>query len=148
MHKTAAGLRVLVVDDDPMMMELLTTRLDLAGYESHSARNGREALARLRDLRPAGMVLDINMPEMDGFAVLARLRELRQTPALPVMVLTARNDTADVQRAISLGARDYLAKPFNDQRFLLRIARLVRQTPSPRVGEAAPASGQDDSLFI
>ena len=64
-------MRVLVVDDDPMMMELLTTRLDLAGYESHSARNGREALARLRDLRPAGMVLDINMPEMDGFAVLA-----------------------------------------------------------------------------
>jgi two-component system OmpR family response regulator len=126
MASAPRSARILVVDDDPMMLELLTTRLDLAGYEAHGARDGRQGLARLRDLRPAAMVLDINMPEMSGFDVLQRLRETGQISALPVMVLTARHETSDVQTAIELGARDYLSKPFNDQQFLLRIKRLLR----------------------
>lgn len=128
---SARAARILVVDDDPMMLDLLTTRLDLAGYEAHGARDGHQALHRLRDLRPAAMVLDINMPGMNGFEVLKRLRETGQLAGLPVMVLTARHETADVQQAIKLGARDFLAKPFNDQQFLLRISRLLRAAPKP-----------------
>jgi DNA-binding response OmpR family regulator len=143
-HSPPRAARILVVDDDPLMLELLTTRLDLAGHEAHGARDGRQALARLRDLRPAAMVLDINMPEMSGFDVLVRLREIGQLPGLPVMVLTARHETSDVQRAVTLGARDYLAKPFHDQQFLLRINRLLRAARP-----AAPqASRDDDELLI
>lgn len=133
-------VRILVVDDDPMMLELLTVRLDLAGYEAHGVRDGRQALDGLRGLRPAAMVLDINMPGMNGFDVLRRLRETGQIATLPVMVLTARHATDDVRMAIDLGARDYLAKPFNDQQFLLRINRLLRA--ARKAGEASPAGGE------
>lgn len=135
--------RILVVDDDPMMLELLTTRLDLAGHEAHGARDGHQALSRLRDLRPAAMVLDINMPGMTGFEVLQRLRESGQLASLPVMVLTARHESGDVQRAIKLGARDFLAKPFNDQQFLLRVNRLLRTAP-----KASAAASEDDSKLL
>lgn len=126
MPSAAAGPRILVVDDDPMLLELLTVRLDLAGYQAHGARNGREALDRVRDERFAAMVLDINMPEIDGFEVLRRLGTQGVLAALPVMVLTARHDGADVRAAVQLGARDFMAKPFDDRLFLQRIARLLR----------------------
>ncbi len=142
MLRAGKGARVLVVDDDPMMLELITTRLDLAGYEAHGARDGRQGLERLRELRPSAMVLDINMPIMDGFGVLQHLRETGQLAALPVMVLTARHETTDVQLAIQLGARDYLAKPFNDQQFLLRITRLLRPLPR-RIDPPAEGSGTE-----
>lgn len=137
------GPRVLVVDDDPMMLELITTRLDLAGYEAHGCGDGLQALNRLRDLKPAAMVLDINMPKMDGFAVLKRLREMGRLPGLPVMVLTARHEISDVHAAMSLGARDYLAKPFNDKQFLMRMVRLLRPAVTPPI-----APRDSNSLFI
>lgn len=134
---------VLVVDDDPMMIELLTTRLELAGYHSCYARNGRDALERISQMRLAAMVLDINMPELDGFGVLDHLRGQGRLKSLPTMVLTARNQTDDIRRAVALGARDYLAKPFQDQVFLNRVARLVlRSKPNPAQG--APVPGAPD----
>lgn len=126
MDKPPPGTRVLVADDDPAILDLLLTRLDLAGYEGHGARDGRGALARVRELKPAALVLDVNMPGLDGFGVLRRLREAGQIPGLPVMVLTARNQQTDVRQAIELGAKDFLSKPFEDEHFLLRIARLLR----------------------
>lgn len=116
--------RLLVVDDDPMMLELLVTRLELAGYAVATARDGVEALRRLHEYRPHGVILDINMPRLDGFGVLEQMN----TGRWPVLVLTARNQTPDVQRAISLGARDFLSKPFKDNQLLLRVARLLRKT--------------------
>jgi two-component system OmpR family response regulator len=116
--------RLLVVDDDPMMLELLVTRLELAGYAVATARDGLEALRRLHEYRPHGVILDINMPRLDGFGVLEQMN----TGRWPVLVLTARNQTPDVQRAISLGARDFLSKPFKDNQLLLRVARLLRKT--------------------
>jgi CheY-like chemotaxis protein len=130
---------VLVVDDDPMMVELLTTRLELAGYHSCYARNGRDALERIPHVRLAAMVLDINMPELDGFGVLECLRNQGSLRSLPTMVLTARNQPDDIKRAVALGARDYLAKPFQDQTFLARVARLVgRPIPVPTQGALVP----------
>lgn len=114
--------RLLVVDDDPMMLELLVTRLELAGYAVSTARDGLEALRRVHKCRPQALILDINMPRLDGFGVLEQLN----TSRWPVLVLTARNQTQDVQRAISLGARDFLSKPFKDNQLLLRVARLLR----------------------
>lgn len=117
--------RILVVDDDPAIRDLVSTRLTLAGYTVLSARNGREALTRLRERAYAGMVLDLNMPELDGFGVLEGLRKSNLTPP-PTLVLTASHNAADVQRAVKLGARDYLSKPFDDRQLLMRVARLFR----------------------
>lgn len=117
--------RVLVVDDDRAILELVCTRLTLAGYDAFAARDGAEALERISGLRPQAMVLDLNMPRLDGFGVLQTLgRERAQK--LPTLVLTARHGASDVQRAVSLGARDYLAKPFKDANLLMRVGRLFR----------------------
>ena len=130
------NLRVLVADDDPAIVELVTARLDLAGYRSCHARNGFECMTRLSELRPAALILDINMPGRDGFEVL-RLMGATGVAKTPTMVLTARNQPDDVRRAIGLGARDYLAKPFNDAQLLMRVARLLRKAPVP-VAAAPP----------
>jgi DNA-binding response OmpR family regulator len=124
------GQRILVVDDDPFVLELVSTRLALAGYKPFTARDGHEALGRLEDIRPAAMILDINMPRLDGFGVLASMQGAGWTDRTATMILTARNQGDDVQRAISLGARDYLSKPFRDEQLLARVARLVRRRPS------------------
>ncbi len=127
----ARRARVLVVDDDPLVLELVVTRLDLAGYQSLRARDGFEAIERLREITPSAMVLDINMPRFDGFDVLRTMSELGLLARVPTMVLTARNQPADVQKAIDLGASDFLAKPFKDQQLLARVARLLRQPRAP-----------------
>lgn len=123
--------RVLVVDDDPAVLELILTRLDLAGYQTSFGRDGFEALTLLQEMRPAALVLDINMPRMDGFGVLKVMRQTNAANRVATMVLTARNQQDDVRQAIALGARDFLAKPFDDQLLLTRVARLLRP-PRPR----------------
>jgi two-component system OmpR family response regulator len=120
-----ARRRILAVDDDRAILELVATRLTLAGFDVFSARDGREAIERIGALRPHGMVLDLNMPGVDGFGVLEHLG-MAGAARLPTLVLSARHATADVQRAIALGARDYVAKPFRDSQLLLRTARLFR----------------------
>jgi DNA-binding response OmpR family regulator len=124
-----AAQRILVVDDDLMMRELLATRLTIAGYETFIARDGREALNALREQRPTAMVLDINMPNLNGFDVLQNMEASGAIDHIAVMVLSARNQAADVRKAMQLGARDFLMKPFNDVQLLNRVARLVRRTP-------------------
>jgi DNA-binding response OmpR family regulator len=136
------GPRILIVEDDPMMAELIQTRLDLAGYRTVLARDGYEGLDRLRDHKPDAMVLDINMPRLDGFGVLEQMRTLGNRT--PTMVLTARNQSADVQRAIQLGARDFLTKPFEDHKLLSRVARLLRPAPA----RADPGPGPRQSRLI
>lgn len=122
--------QILVVDDDSAIVDLITTRLIIAGYKVSIARNGAEAIRSLSDLRPDGMILDINMPIIDGFGVLERMRYV-STVRPPTLVLTARHNAADVAKAIRLGAKDYLAKPFDDRMLLARVERLFR-APFPR----------------
>ena len=133
------GARLLVVEDDPYVLELLTTRLEIAGYRTWSAKDGYAALELLSSLQPDGMILDINLPRLDGFAVLQSLSQRsRIKPPPPVLVLTARNAIEDVKRCIALGARDYLAKPFKDAALLARVARLLRakaEVCSPAVSQ-------------
>ena len=128
-------IRILVVEDDPMVLELITTRLSLAGFHTFNARDGYEGLARLKEVSPAAMVLDINMPRLDGFGVLKGMKALGI--AVPTLVLTARNQSSDVQEALKLGASDFLSKPFQDQQLLARVGRLIRKPVArPRPVEA------------
>jgi DNA-binding response OmpR family regulator len=119
--------RVLVAEDEPFLLELIITRLELAGYETRGARDGALALDRLADFRPDAMVLDINMPMLDGFGVLKHMRNQGLTDKVPTMVLTARNAAEDVTKAIQLGARDYLSKPFRDEQLIARVGRLFNR---------------------
>jgi len=138
----ANGYMILVVDDDPMMLELICTRLSLAGYRTIQGRDGHEGLDRLRDFKPDALVLDINMPRLDGFGVLRQMKTLGHLPGMPTMVLTARNQNTDVQEAIKLGALDFLTKPFEAQKLLSRVARLVRSTPTRAM--AKPSVARDE----
>lgn len=122
--------RVLVVEDDPFLIELIQTRLALAGFETRAARDGGQALNRLADFRPEAMVLDINMPVLDGFGVLKHMQAQGLTDKTPTMVLTARNSPDDVSKAIRLGAKDYLSKPFKDDQLIARVGRLLARRTS------------------
>ena len=116
--------RILVAEDDQDVRELIRTRLTSAGFDVHTARNGIEALSRASTVKPDAMVLDINMPEVDGFSVLEALKVSGYV--FPVLVLTARHAADDVRRAIGLGAKDYLTKPFTEAQLQARVARLLR----------------------
>ena len=119
---------ILIAEDDAEIRHLIRERLESAGYQTRLVRDGAEAMAALQGWRFAGLLLDINMPHVDGFGVLEAGPRVRGFP--PVLVLTARHDSADVKRAISLGARDYLTKPFSEAQLLARVKRLVRAAPS------------------
>lgn len=123
-------LQILVAEDDQNVRELIRTRLTGAGFDVHTVRNGAEALERIRSIKPAAMVLDINMPVMDGFSVLQALKAHKAHKMLfPILVLTARHAGEDVRRAVSLGAKDYLTKPFTEGQLQARVARLLRPPP-------------------
>jgi two-component system OmpR family response regulator len=127
----ANGPKILIVEDDPSVRDLLTTRLELAGYRTRCANDGADGLKLAASYRPDAMVLDINMPRLDGFGVLSALAK-RPGASLPVLVLTARNAEDDVRRCLHLGAKDYLAKPFDERQLLARVSRLLRR-PRPAV---------------
>ena len=130
MPPNARTKRIFIAEDDRNLLELLTTRLGLAGYETSFGRDGWEALEGIHSTRPAAIVLDVNMPRLDGFGVLRHLRKSPAVSNIPVMMLTARNAPNDIREALALGAKDYLAKPFNDAMLLARVARLLRPRPT------------------
>jgi two-component system, OmpR family, alkaline phosphatase synthesis response regulator PhoP len=121
------GVRVLVVDDDYLLRRLLRHRLEARGFEVDEAEDGGQALAWLEGGPPLPdvLVLDAMMPSVDGFEVLRRLRADPVTARLPVVMLTARREEADVVSGLRLGADDYLVKPFMPEELVLRIRRLV-----------------------
>ena len=125
-----------MADDDRAILDLITTRLDLAGYQTVQARDGWEALEGIYASRPAAVVLDIGMPRLDGLGVLRHLRKTPGFASLPVMMVTARNTPMEVRSAMELGARDFLAKPFEDAQLLPRVARMLKRRVPPRQKDA------------
>jgi len=121
---------VLVVDDDADVRALVAELLTRAGYEVAQAANGREALKLLFDERPDLIVLDVSMPELDGWATLERIRELSD---VPVMMLTALGAELEKVRALRAGADDYMTKPFGRQELLARVESLLRRAPTREV---------------
>ncbi|GLW97482.1 response regulator transcription factor [Microtetraspora sp. NBRC 16547] len=117
--------RLLVVDDEPNIRELLSASLRYAGFEVVTASDGREAVQLAERVRPDLMVLDVMLPDMDGFAVSARLRAAGRR--IPVVFLTARDGTGDKVAGLSLGD-DYVTKPFSLEEMLARIRAVLRRT--------------------
>ena len=123
--------RIFIAEDDESILDLLITRMRIAGYHTSQERNGAAALEAIKRSPPNACILDVNMPGMDGFTVLKRLRADPLTAHVPILILTARRAPDDIRMAIKLGATDYLTKPFNDEQLLARVARLLRKRPEP-----------------
>ena len=117
--------KFLVVDDEPMLVELIQTILERAGYAVVTAADGRQALEAIRREAPNAVILDINMPGLDGFGVLEQLAADPPASMPKTLVLTARMAMGDVEEAMALGATDYLAKPFSNEVLLRRVGRML-----------------------
>ena len=130
---------ILVVDDEPSVRDLISDALNLAGYSSICAAHGLEAVTKLRENQIDLMILDINMPNMDGYEVLQRMRE--QGSRTPVIVLTARLDREDTKRAFELGADDFVRKPFGIEELTLRVNAILKRSRSHSENESVIVAG-------
>ncbi|MFD6141872.1 response regulator transcription factor [Promicromonospora sp. NPDC060271] len=127
--------RLVVVDDEPNIRELLSTSLRFAGFEVHAAADGNGALQLVRDVEPDLVVLDVMLPDMDGFTVTRRMRATgRHTP---VVFLTAKDDTQDKVQGLTVGGDDYVTKPFSLEEVVARIRAVLRRTGVPTPEEEA-----------
>jgi two-component system KDP operon response regulator KdpE len=135
---------ILVVDDEPRMRRFMRMNLDLEGYRVIEASNGMEAIDRVREDLPDLVLLDVMMPEMDGFEA---LRFIRKTSSVPIIMLTVKGEEEDRVRGLELGADDYVTKPFSPRELASRIKAVLRRSEMP-----APADQSvikvDDRLQI
>jgi two-component system OmpR family response regulator len=134
MSENSAPHRVLVVDDEPNIAEVVTMALRFQGFDVETAGTGREALAAVTRFKPHMMVLDVMLPDMEGFEVASRLGA--QRAGVPIIFLTARDATEDKIRGLSGGGDDYMTKPFSLEELVARIRTILRRT-----GQASPESG-------
>ena len=125
--------RILVVDDEPDITALVAYHLAKAGYRVSTAANGPDALKAAREERPDIVVLDVMLPGVSGYDVLAEMRRREETRDVGVILLTARREEADRIRGLSLGADDYLTKPFSPAELALRVTALLRRLGAPAV---------------
>ena len=127
MTKEFARRRILIVDDEERMVRFIRLNLEHDGFLVSEAFNGREALQQLRDVSPDLILLDVMMPELDGFEVLQMVRE---TSKVPVLMLTAKGEEDDRVRGLELGADDYITKPFSPREMVSRVKAVLRRTES------------------
>jgi DNA-binding response OmpR family regulator len=136
--------RVLVVDDDDDIRGLLVTLLTRAGITVRAAPDGREGLREFHAWRPDLVVLDVSMPEIDGWSVLDRIRDMS---AVPVLMLTARGDELERVRGLQAGADDYVVKPFGKHELVARVQALLRRA-SQGAAQEEPDTYADGYLSI
>jgi two-component system OmpR family response regulator len=129
MGKMDAVTRVLVVDDEEHIAELVAVALRFSGFDVTTALNGRDALAAVRRARPDLVVLDVMLGDLDGFDVARRIREMDgSADRLPVIFLTARDTTSDKVTGLGLGGDDYVTKPFSVEELLARVQAVLRRS--------------------
>ena len=124
-----SGATILVVEDEEAIQDLVTTALRFRGYRVETAATGRDALRAADNASPDLIVLDVNLPDLDGFEVCRRLRAGGRQ--VPVVFLTARDDPADLRAGFTRGGDDYVTKPFSLEELLLRIEAVLRRTRGP-----------------
>jgi DNA-binding response OmpR family regulator len=117
--------RILVVDDEERMVRFIRLNLEHDGFLVSEALNGKQALERLRDKTPDLILLDVMMPDLDGFEVLKMIREIN---SVPVIMLTAKGEEDDRVRGLELGADDYITKPFSPREMVSRVKAVLRRT--------------------
>ena len=131
--------RILLVDDDVNIARLVQLYLEKEGYEVETAQRGDDAVAACTHDRPDLMLLDVMLPGMDGWQV---LKEVRRTSAMPIIMLTAKEDTFDKVLGLELGADDYITKPFDTKELIARVKAVLRRAQTPE----EPAKPAGDTL--
>lgn len=116
---------VLIADDDPDILSLVAFRLERAGYDVIQARDGEEALRLASERQPDLAILDVMMPKLTGYEVTEQIRRNELTSTIPVILLTARVQEADVERGFQVGADDYIKKPFSPQELRARVEAIL-----------------------
>ena len=139
-----AGERILVVEDESAIVDIVCRALRRHGYETESAGDGDAALDKAATLRPDLVILDLMLPKMDGWEVCRRLRATPETASTPVIMLTARRDERDVLEGLEIGADDYIKKPFSLAELVARVRALLRRT----AGKEAARTIEDGDLRI
>jgi pilus assembly protein CpaE len=135
--------RILVVDDSPINLKLVSAALAPVGYEIITAQNGREALQRVEGIEPDMVILDVMMPELNGYEVCRRLRQRANLGQLPIMMLTANDSLEERIHGLEAGADDYMSKPFEVPELQARVKALLR-----RVAPAQPAAATRQGKVI
>jgi DNA-binding response OmpR family regulator len=135
-----APATVLVVDDDPVILKLLEVNFEMEGFEVVRAADGAEGLERARAVLPDIVILDVMMPRMTGYEVAKALRENEDTAHIPIIFVTARAQSQDVERGMELGVDDYVTKPFDPLDLIARVNTLLArsQAAAEANGEGAP----------
>jgi two-component system, OmpR family, response regulator len=113
--------RILIVEDHPLIAELVETRLRIEGMQPVKCPGGREALAMIGTEPFDAVILDIMMPDVDGYEVLRHIRATPRTATLPVIFLTAKSTPADIEKGLALGANHYITKPFSGQDLMRKV---------------------------
>src|SRR6266481_7333343 len=126
--------RVLIVEDEPDISDLLAFHLGREGYEVFRSRTGVEALQHVRARTPDLVLLDLMLPGMDGLDVCRRLRQDPSTATLPIVMLTAKGEEVDRVLGLELGADDYIVKPFSPKEVVARVRAVLRRSRAPAVG--------------
>ena len=127
---------ILLVDDEPSILQLSRMYLEREGFEIQSAEDGLQALQAVERLKPALLVLDVMLPGLDGFEVCRRLRAANNP--LPIIMLTARDEDIDKILGLELGADDYLTKPFNPRELVARVKAILRRAEKNGTPDSAP----------
>jgi DNA-binding response OmpR family regulator len=117
-------VRVLVVDDDEVIRQLITVNLELEGFDVHTAQDGQDCLDKIKDVRPDVVTLDVMMPRLDGWETAARLRQDTDLDNVAIILLSARAQEADVERGSRIGVDAYLTKPFDPDDLVDTVRRL------------------------
>ena len=130
-----ARRRILVVDDEERMVRFIRLNLEHDGFQVSEAYNGTQAIDRLRDTLPELILLDVMLPDIDGFEVLQLVREISD---VPVIMLTAKGEEEDRVRGLELGADDYVTKPFSPRELVSRVRAVLRRTEAVRGGVHGP----------
>jgi len=118
--------RILIVEDEVDLVKVIIVRLVASGYEVDTAYNGKEGVEKAKQVRPDLILLDVKMPGMDGFRVLQELRNNSETKLIPVIMLTGIDDAKSLKMATSLGAIEYITKPFNAEALLHLIGKVIQ----------------------
>jgi DNA-binding response OmpR family regulator len=138
---------ILIADDDEDILELVRLRLARSGFDTVLARDGAEALETARTHHPDVALLDVSMPAMSGYDVTEALKNDPATAAIPIILLTARAQTADVAKGFEVGADDYITKPFSPQALLIRLDAVLSEAATDAAaqtlhGAIRPAAGR------
>jgi two-component system KDP operon response regulator KdpE len=135
MSNPFSGRLILVVDDEARMIRFIQANLEMDGFRVVSANNGVDALEKIRTQIPDLVILDVMMPEMDGFETLGMIRE---TSSVPVIMLTVKSEDSDKHQAFTAGADDYLTKPFSPRELSDRVKAVLRRAGGPSTAQEEP----------